>query len=300
MSDPFRQRSDRSSREASAGRHAGGPVQPAFDGTFAALGELAYDGAQVSATVIDLESGRPLVSIDDRVVLPVAGIGTALLLIEVSARLTARDDSGFGILDKPIDRVVGAGLWRHMQAPALPVIDLAVLVGATGDLLATNQLIERVGLAAVRTRVEALGLKRTALLDIARDVRGPDDAPQFAVGSTAELAHLFSLLARDEVVDVPTSRRVKAWLSLGSDLSMVASAFGLAPQGHRGPDHGLRLVNATGTDAGLRTEAGILRGRRAAVAYAVTVRFDDDALERRLGVLDAMHTVGRELLDHVH
>jgi beta-lactamase class A len=299
MEEASRERSNRE-RAASPGRHAGGPIAPAFEGTFDALGTIAYDGAQVSAAVVDLESGRPLVSIDDRVVLPTAGIGTVLLLIEVSARLSARDESGFGILDKPVERVAGTGIWRHMQAPALPVIDLAVLVGATGDQLATNQLIARVGLDAVRARAESLGLKRTALLDIARDSRGPDDAPQFSVGSTVELAHVFSLLARDEIVDVPTSRRVKAWLALGSDLSMVASAFGLPPNAHRGPDHGLRLVNATGTDTGVRAEAGILRGNRASVAYAVAVRFDDDSLERRLGVLDAMRTVGRELLDWVH
>jgi len=232
-----------------------------FTSTFNALGRLAYEGAQVSASVLDLATGRTLVAIDDRIVLPTASIGKILLLIEVSARLTSREFSGFGILDKtPKDAVADSGIWQHLQAPSLPVADLATLVGATSDNLATNVLLRQVGLAAVRNRTESLGLSRTALLDLVRDSRGPDDAPQLSVGSTAELSWLFGALARNEVVDALTSQRVMGWLLLNADLSLVASAFGLDPLAHRGADHGTLLVNKTGTDAGVRSEAGALRG----------------------------------------
>jgi beta-lactamase class A len=255
----------------------------------------------VSANVVDLGSGDTLVSIDDRIVLPTASIGKVLLLIEVAARLTTRDDSGYGIVDKPPLGLVGqSGVWQHMQAPSLPVVDLAMLVGSSSDNLAINLLLNRVGLDSVRARTEALGLTRTALLDYARDARGPDDAPQLSVGSTAELAALFSMLAREEAVDAATSQRVMGWLSLNSDLSMVASAFGLDPLSHRGPDHSTLLINTTGSDAGVRAEAGALRGRRSAVAYAVTVQFADDSLARRLSVVEAMRAIGQELLEHVH
>ena len=176
-----------------------------------------------------------------------------------------------------------SGIWQHLQAPSLPVADLATLVGATSDNLATNVLLGQVGLAAVRSRTEQLGLLRTALLDLVRDSRGPDDAPQLSVGSTAELTWLFAALARGEIVDPLTSSRVLGWLSLGSDLSMVASAFGLDPFSHRGVDHGLLLVNKTGSDTGVRSEAGILRGPRAAVAYAVSVQFNDSGIAHRYG-----------------
>jgi beta-lactamase class A len=272
-----------------------------FSASFTALGDLAYDGAQVSASVMDLDTGRTLVAIDERIVLPTASIGKILLLVEVSARLTERDFSGYGILDKtPRDAAGVSGIWQHLQAPSLPVADLATLVGATSDNLATNVLLRQVGLDAVRARTESLGLQRTALLDLVRDSRGPDDAPQLSVGSTAELAWLFAALARGEVVDTLTSGRVLGWLSLNSDLSMVASAFGLDPLSHRGGDHGLLLVNKTGTDAGVRSEAGILRGPRTAVAYAVSVQFNDSGLAARLRVLDALRTVGLDVLEFVH
>ncbi|MGV8970032.1 MAG: serine hydrolase [Microbacteriaceae bacterium] len=283
------------------GRHESVVRVARFAGTFSALGQLAYEGAEVSASVLDLHTGAALVSIDDRIVLPTASIGKVLLLIEVSALLTARDFSGYGILDKtPRDLVGDSGVWQHMQAPALPVADLATLVGATSDNMATNLLLSRVGLEAVRKRSESLGLSRTALLDLVRDKRGPDDAPQLSVGSTAELSWLFGALARGEIVDPVTSQRVMGWLSLNCDLSMVASAFGLDPLAHRLPDHDTLVVNKTGTDVGVRAEVGALRGARASLSYAVSIHFSDDELTSRLKVLAAMRTVGEELLDYVH
>jgi len=288
-------------KHARGGRHVGKPGAEDFSRTFTALGSLAYEGSQVSANVVDLATGRILVSIDDRIVLPTASIGKVLLLIEVSARLTNRDFTGYGILDKtPRDSVGDSGIWQHLQAPALPVGDLATLVGATSDNLATNLLLRQVGLDAVRARTESLGLARTALLDVVRDKRGPDDAPQLSVGSTAELSWLLGALARGEIVDSMTSQRVMGWLSLNTDLSMVASAFGLDPLAHRGTDHDVLLVNKTGTDEGVRAEAGALRGRRTAVSYAVTVQFADDSLQQRLRVMDAMRTMGTDLLEFVY
>jgi beta-lactamase class A len=282
-------------------RHRAGSTVENFSAGFTALGGLAYEGARVSASVSDLDSGRSLLAIDERIVLPTASLGKILLLIEVSARLSEREASAYGILDKTArDAVGGSGLWQHLQAPALPIADLATLVGATSDNLATNVLLRRIGLQAVRERTESLGLLRTALLDLARDSRGPDDAPQLSVGSTAELAWLFGALARGEVVDGLTSSRVLGWLSLGSDLSMVASAFALDPFSHRGTDHGILLVNQTGTDAGVRSEAGVVRGPRAAVAYAVSVQFRDSGIAARLRVRDALHTVGLDLLEYLH
>ena len=282
-------------------RHSASEGAENFSGSFRALGKIAYSGSRVSASVVDLNSGKTLVAIDDRIVLPTASIGKVLLLIEVSARMTARDVSGFGILDKTAeDVVVGAGLWQQLQVPTLPVADLAALVGATSDNLATNILLRHVGLHAVRARTESLGLVRTALLDLVRDRRGPDEAPQLSVGSTAELSWLFGALARNEIVDPVTSQRVLGWLSQNSDLSLVASAFGLDPLSHRGFDHDTLLINKTGIDSGVRSEAGALRGSGRAVAYAVSVQFNDENLGSRMRVLEALRVVGVDLLEYVH
>jgi beta-lactamase class A len=249
----------------------------------------------------DAGTGDVLVDQDAQLVHATASIGKIILLAEVAVRFADGRLSRDELLQRtPEDTVADSGLWQHLRSEALPAGDLAVLVGAVSDNLATNVLLRQVGLQSVRARTESLGLLRTALLDLVRDSRGPDDAPQLSVGSTAELMWLFSSLARGEVVDNLTSSRVLGWLSLNADLSMVASAFGLDPLSHRGADHGLLLVNKTGTDAGVRAEAGVLRGPRAGVAYAVSVQFNDSGIAARLRVLDAMRTVGFDLLEYVH
>ncbi|WP_111721029.1 serine hydrolase [Homoserinimonas sp. OAct 916] len=283
------------------GKHRESMNAENFSRGFAALGQLALEGVQVSARAVDLNSQRVLFSVDDHVTMPIASVGKVLLLIEVAARLTEADASGYQILDRtPGDAVADSGIWQHLQAPALPIADLAALVGATSDNLATNVLLRHIGLDAVRTRADSLGITRTALLDQVRDSRGPDDAPHLAVGSAKELTWLFSALVRGEVVDPRTSSRVVGWLSLNTDLSMVASAFGMDPLAHRAGNHGVLLMNKTGTDNGIRSEAGVLRGPRHGVSYAVTMQYTEVSLPARLSVLEAMRQLGLDLLEYVH
>ncbi|HEY0247119.1 MAG TPA: serine hydrolase [Gryllotalpicola sp.] len=303
MSSAAQQTSGRRARHAAAtaGRHRGADTSDSFRRGFAALGELALSGVQVSARAVDLASDQVLFSVDDHIVMPTASIGKVLLLIEVAAMLEQRGTTGLTLLDRePRDAVGDSGVWQHLAVPSLPLADLAALVGAASDNLATNVLLRRIGLDAVSTRTEELGLTRTALLDLVRDHRGPDDAPQLSVGSASELTWLFSSLARGEVVDRVTSQRVVQWLSLNADLTLVAGAFGLDPLAHRSADHGILLVNKTGVDDGVRSEVGVLRGPRAGVVYAVSTYFDDSALPTRLGVIDGMRTIGLDLLEYVH
>jgi beta-lactamase class A len=258
-------------------------------------------GAQVSARAVDLGSGAELLSVDDHVVMPTAAVGKVLLLVEVAARMKSEPESALELQDRLEGDVAhGAGVWQYLRAPQLPVADLAVLVGASGDNLATNVLLRRVGLQSVTERARSLGFKDTALLDLARDHRGPDDAPQLSVGSAIELTRLFSSLANGGIISPAVSRRVVSWLSLGADLSMVAAAFGLDPLSHRRGDHELTLVNKTGADPGVRCDVGVLRGPSAGVAYAVSTTFDDADLATRLAVLDGMRTVGLDILEYVH
>ena len=297
------QDSERRSRHSAIrrGRHRGAEASQSFSRGFAALGQLALNGVQVSARATDLATGAVLFSVDDHVVMPTASIGKVLLLVEVAARIQDGHLNPLALLDRSLEDAVGdSGIWQHLLAPSLPVADLAAIVGSTSDNLATNVLLRHIGLDAVSARTESLGLTRTALLDLVRDHRGPDDAPQLSVGSANELTWLFSALARGEIVNPVTSQRVIAWLSLNSDLSMVASAFGLDPLSHRTVEHRTLLVNKTGTDAGVRSEVGVLRGPRAGITYAVSMYFDDATLASRLAVLEGMRTVGLDLLEYVH
>lgn len=280
-------------RRAAAGRRS-------FTSSLKALDELAASGARVSVRVDDLDRGTTVLAGDDHMTLPVAGLGVVPLLVEVAASIEAGSLDPLEIVDRSsIDRVELGGVWRHLKAPALPVADLAVLAAAAGDALAANALLARVGLPAVRSRIERLGLSQTALLDGFREVRGPDDAPQVALGTARELAALFAALVNSTAVSAGVSAQVAEWLSLNHDLSLVAAATGLDPFSHENDEHGMLFINKTGRDAGIRVEAGVLAGPRAGVSYALIVCFDDLSILHRVRAHDAFRTLGTDVMEYV-
>ncbi|WP_243077217.1 serine hydrolase [Microbacterium sp. SS28] len=288
-----RRSSRRLPRRAAIGRRS-------FASTLKSLDELAGYGARVSVRVNDLDRGTAVLSGDDFVTLPIAGLGVVPLLIEVAAGFEATTLDPYEIIERSsVDRVSVGGVWQHLKAPALPLCDLAVLTAATGDASAANALIARVGLEAVRARIEQLGLSRAALLDAFRDERGPDDAPHFALGSARELAEVFAALVNAQAVSPSVSAQVAEWLSLNHDLSLVASATGLDPFAHENDEHGLLFINKTGRDAGVRVEAGVIAGPRAGVSYALIVCFDDLTVAHRLRAHDAFRTLGVDLMEYV-
>lgn len=281
-------------RRAAVGRRS-------FASTLRALEELVDAGAQVSVHVVDLDSGQHVLSGDDHVTMPIAGLGVVPLLIEVAAGFEDGTLDPLEIIDRTsVEQVLTSGVWRNLRAPALPMVDLAVLAATAGDPIAVNALLQRVGHDRVRARIEGLGLTRTAMLDRFRDRRGPDDAPQVAVGSTREQAGLFAALVNSEVVDAAVSAQVSEWLSLNHDLSLVAAPTGLDPFAHDHDQHGLLFINKTGRDRGVRAEAGVLAGPRAGIAYALIVCFDDLSIAHRLRAHDAFRVLGMELMEYTH
>ncbi|HCS61515.1 MAG TPA: serine hydrolase [Microbacterium sp.] len=289
-----RRSSRRPPRRAAIGRRS-------FVTTLRSLEALAGDGAKVSVAVTDLDNGNQVFAGDDHVTLPIAGLGVVPLLIEVAAGFETGTLDPLEIIDRSAtETVVGSGLWRNLRAPALPLTDLAVLAATAGDPIAVNALLQRVGHERVSERIESLGLSHTALLDRFRDRRGPDDAPHVSVGSTGELAGLFSALVNSNVVDAAVSAQVSEWLSLNQDLSLVATPTGLDPFAHDYDEHGLLFINKTGRDRGVRAEAGVLAGPRAGIAYAMVVCFDDLSIAHRLRAHDAFRLLGLELMEYTH
>lgn len=291
-------RSQRSSRRlprrAAIGRRS-------FTATMSALEGLVDAGAQVSVHVKDLDTGASVLAGDDHVTLPIAGLGIVPLLIEVAARFEDGSLDRFEIIERSaVEPVMSSGVWRNLHVPMLPLADLATLAASTGDPLAVNLLLHRVGHHSVHDRIDALGLQRTAMLDQFRDERGPDDAPQVAVGTTRELAELFSALVNSQVVDPAVSAQVSEWLSLNHDLSLVAASTGLDPFAHDHDAHGLLFINKTGRDRGARAEAGVLAGPRAGISYSMIVGFDDLSIAHRLRVHDAFRILGLDLMEYAH
>jgi beta-lactamase class A len=197
-----------------------------------------------------------------------------------------------------VDPVADSGLWQHLAVDSLPVTDAARLVAAVSDNVATNVLIELIGLDSVAETASDLGLTHTALLDIVRDQRTHEDPPALSTGNAAELARLCRDIEQGRALSPAASEQVRDWLSVNTDLSMVAAAFGLDPLAHVDTDRALRLWNKTGTNVGVRCDVGVMRHAARddtePVAYAVLARWQpDDTTDRtRDDVLATMREVG--------
>ncbi|RLV57621.1 serine hydrolase [Aeromicrobium phragmitis] len=228
------------------------------------------------------------------VVVSAASIGKVFALVEAARAFESGDLDPGELLSRTVDDLVAdSGLWQVLRQPVLSAEDACWLIGAASDNVATNVLVRRLGLDAVRAVTQTLGFTDSGLLDRVRDERGPEHPPALSVGTATELSDLMARLSRGEVVSAPVSRRVLGWLGVNTDLSMVGSAFGLDPLAHREADRGVRLANKTGTDAGIRGDIGVVSGPDRAIAYAVLAQWDPEGGDRRDDVLGAMGAVGR-------
>jgi beta-lactamase class A len=222
-----------------------------------------------------------------------ASVGKLLLLIEVARQRGAGDLSGTDLLRRePALMVADSGLWQHLRVENLSVDDLCVLIASVSDNVATNVVLNKVGLPALRVLTESLGLAHTALLDYVRDHRGPADPPTLSTGAASELSRLMSQLARDELVSPVVSKQVNAWLATGVDLSMVASAFGLDPLAHVLIDRNILIRNKTGSDPGVRADVGTIGRGTARYSYAVIANWDAPNAELRDVALSGMNGIG--------
>lgn len=244
------------------------------------------------------EAGDRIASHNADVVVRTASIGKLLLLAEVARQCDAGELDSSELLDRDPDlRVADSGVWQYLRVEKLCVHDLCVLVAGVSDNTATNVLVKHVGLQRLREIPVALGMASTALLDYVRDERGPDDPPTLSLGSAAELSSFMSLMARKLLVSRAVSEQLDAWLAIGMDLSMVASAFGLDPLAHTQFDRGYSLRNKTGTDTGIRADVGTIARCGRWFSYAVIANWEADDPGPRDAVLGAMSSIGRALRD---
>jgi beta-lactamase class A len=250
-------------------------------------------GAQWSISVVDLDTGASLGERDPDACLSTASVGKLLALIELAERVGRGEaDLRTVVARTEADRVADSGLWQHLAIEELPLADVAMLIGTVSDNLATNVLLRHLGLGSVHHRAGLLGLSTVQLHDRVRDERTPDDPPRLSSGSARELTGLMRRLRSDG------PGLVLDWLRPGTDLSLVASAFGLDPLAHVLVDRGLRVINKTGTNRGVRADVGIVEGPARGLVYAVLVNWTEPATpddRSRDLVLDAMRDIGSAL-----
>ena len=244
-------------------------------------------GISWSINVFDADTGAVLLAEDPDLVLRTASVGKVLLLVTAAAQIAAgRLDPDEQCRRSETPAVADSGVWQYLSVPSLSVHDLCQLIGMASDNLATNVLLQRVGLDTVAATGNRLGLVDTGLHDSVRDLRGPEHPSTLSTGTAHELSTLMAGLEEP----------VLGWLAKGLDLSQVASSWGLDPLSHHEIDLDLRVVNKTGTDVGVRADVGVLTGSGRRVAYAVIANWDGSADGRR-SVLDRQRAIGARIAE---
>jgi len=234
-------------------------------------------------------------------ILSTASVAKVFALVDLAARASAGRIDLHEVIERPADRAVAdSGLWQHLAVDRLTLGDLAVLVAATSDNWATNALVDRLTLEAVQSLARRLAPGGSTLHDYVRDERTADDPAALSDGCADDWSQLLADVASGTCVDEATSRQVASWLSLNTDLSMVASAFQLDPLAHTAADLGVRLWNKTGTDLGVRADVGVVSGPVRSLAYACLANWaDDGSREIRRQVLDSMRDLGEYIYARV-
>ncbi len=237
--------------------------------------------------------GEPILAIGSEVVLPSASMGKVLLLIAAAQALESGEHAPDDLVELlPSDRVADSGFWQHLPDRALSWQAACVLVASVSDNSAANALLRLLGLERVRAVSGQLGMPLTRQEDVLRDVRTLDHPPAPSWARAGDLALLMDRLAGEEW---PTGARVRSWLELGADLSMVAGGFDVDPLAHAHLSRGRWLLNKTGTDPGVRADAGAFGRPGERWAYAVLAHWAPERGDLVPGVLASMRRIGRLL-----
>src|SRR6478752_4465433 len=216
--------------------------------------ELPDAGGVTWSVCVRDGAGMPLAAVNADAALRTASVGKVLLLVETARLIVAGELSPDEPLTRSLEQWVGdSGLWHTLSIETLPLVDVAALVGAVSDNLATNVLLERVGLAEVAARATALGLRSTALHDRVRADRSAEHPATLSTGSADELSALVHRIADGAAIGPEADRLVRQWLSANVDQSMVGSALveqgGLDPIAHHSSlELPTSFWNKTGTD----------------------------------------------------
>lgn len=201
------------------------PAQTRFEAVLeskfkAAIGEVeaGLDGV-LGLAFKDLETGRTLF-LHERETFPQASSIKIAVLFEVFKQA----EEGRLSLDEfiPLEdgrKVGGSGVLVHLGRPSLTlsVRDLAVLMIVLSDNTATNLLIDKVGMEAVNTRLDGLGLRKTRLRRKMMDLQAAAEGRE-NVSTPFEMMTLLERIWKAGSLAEPYRRGLLDILALPKDL----------------------------------------------------------------------------------
>jgi len=215
----------------------------------------------VAGVLVRDAKGHDLFTYGDDDVFPAASV------IKVPLVMALYADAAEGRIDLeervPVGaKVGGTGMLGDLADTSdVSLRDLAMLTIALSDNIATNRLIERIGIPRIAERLTEWGCAHTKLQQLMFDEeakrRGLDN-----VATPSEMVALLERLLRGECVDRATSDAVLAILRRCQDDAML----------RRYLPRGGQVANKTGTLEATRNDAAIIWGPERTVVAAAFIR----------------------------
>ena len=265
----------------------------------------AHEGV-VTAAVRHLETGKGFAAAADRP-MPLA----SLVKVPVMVAAYAAAHQGRVVLDEQVtfaadDLVPGSAVIDKLSPGATFTLRDAIrMMIATSDNTATNIVIRRIGLPAtneVLDRIGLAGIRLNSYVFRRETTLDPERSREFGLGNgtAAELVRLMSLihgrdLERDGVV------------SPGASAAMLDHMLACEDRGTAGRDMpaGVKVAHKTGLVSGVRTDAGLILGPAGPIAFCLLTKdnrdrkapngpADDLAAKFARAALDAFENTGPE------
>jgi len=251
-------------RETLAERLVGQPAGELKEKFAARLAEIVrrVDGV-VGYEIVDLTSGERFAHLEHEAFPTASSIKIAIVY-----ELFKQVDEGRIRLDEtlPLDRskaVGGTGVLLYMGTPTLTIRDYAVLMVTLSDNTATNVLIDRLGMGAIASRMQSLGLNalklRRHMMDLAAAQRGDEN-----VSSPDDLVKLLQAMA-----GVHASEKDPARIAAAVDLLKLPKESRL----RRGLPDGVPVADKPGELDGVRADAGIVFVKNRPYAFVVMASY---------------------------
>jgi beta-lactamase class A len=170
------------------------------------------------------------------------------------------------------DRVGGSGILKHMESGTSPTLgDLAWLMITLSDNTATNLLLDKLDIATVNAKLDALGLTGTRMHSktFRRQTSiAPDSSARYGLGVAVpdEMVHLFALLHEGRAVSPALDSLALRVLRANQDGNMLV----------RWLPSDVRVAHKTGSVDQARNDCGIMYSPAAPIALCVMTRDNED------------------------
>jgi len=229
-----------------------------------------YSG-KVTLALTDLTSGEHI-AIDENAVMPTASLIKVPILV---ALYQAVHDGKVSLEERiryePQHDVQGSGvLMRLSHGVEMSVRDAAVLMIIISDNVATNMVIDTMGLEYINEQQRRLGLNETTIFQRLGDRKAGLDARKMSVSTAGEMVHLLTLMAKHECVSPEADEDM---LRIMRRLDGRAELSRLLPWNELNmlPNHKENWVAEKGGSFlnGVRTGGAIFHGERGHFAMSV-------------------------------